>query len=207
MKISINAQSSIKVVSDKNIYFDPYLVTEENHDADVILITHEHHDHFDPESIAKIAKEDTVYVAPASMYDQVRALTAYDECVVPLGVGERYEVLGIPVETVASYNPAKQFHPRENNWIGYVAEIEGKKIYVTGDMDVTPEAKAVKCDILMLPIGGKFTMDAEEAAELANCIKPPKAIPTHYGGIVGSAEDAAKFASLVGPETEVEIIL
>ena len=51
MKISINAHSSIRVESDKIIYFDPFQIKEENHDADIIFITHDHFDHFSIEDI------------------------------------------------------------------------------------------------------------------------------------------------------------
>ena len=66
-KVTVNCQSSIRIDGTKVIYFDPFGITEESHDADVILITHEHYDHFQPESIAKIRKESTVLVAPLSM--------------------------------------------------------------------------------------------------------------------------------------------
>ena len=50
-KISINARSSIRIESTKVIYFDPFKITEDKHDADVIFVTHEHFDHFSPEDI------------------------------------------------------------------------------------------------------------------------------------------------------------
>ena len=55
MKTKLNAQSSIKITAEKTIYFDPYLIKEESHDADFILITHDHYDHFDLDSINKIS--------------------------------------------------------------------------------------------------------------------------------------------------------
>ena len=50
--------------------------------------------------------------------------------------------------------------------------------------------------IALLPIGGKFTMNAEEAAEAAKLIKPSLAIPIHYGTIIGDNKDAEEFVKL-----------
>ena len=65
--IIVNTQSSIRIEGSKILYFDPYLFQDDTHDADFIFITHEHYDHFEPESIAKLKKDDTCLVTPASM--------------------------------------------------------------------------------------------------------------------------------------------
>ena len=80
----------------------------------------------------------------------------------------------------------------------------GKRIYYAGDTDLTDEMKALKnIDVALLPIGGKYTMNAEEAAEATKNIKPKKAIPYHYGDIVGSQSDAEKFTKLAGCEVKI----
>lgn len=66
-KISINARSSIRIEGTKVVYFDPFKIAEERHDADFIFVTHEHYDHFSPEDIRKVSKEQTILVAPYSM--------------------------------------------------------------------------------------------------------------------------------------------
>ena len=66
-KISINARSSIRIEGTKIIYFDPFKITEDKHDADVIFVTHEHFDHFSPEDIRKVSNESTVLIVPYSM--------------------------------------------------------------------------------------------------------------------------------------------
>lgn len=50
------------------------------------------------------------------------------------------------------------------SWAGYILDIDGKRTYIAGDTDATEEAKAVKCDIALVPIGGTYTMNAKEAA-------------------------------------------
>ena len=75
-------------------------------------------------------------------------------------------------------------------------KVEGKRIYHSGDTDLIPEMKKIKADIALLPVGGTYTMNPEEAAEAVRTINPEIAIPMHYGGIVGSIEDAEKFREM-----------
>ena len=202
MKIEVNAQSSIKIISDKIIYFDPFQIEKENHDADIIFITHDHYDHFSIEDIKKIEKEDTVYVIPDSMYNLLGG-----ENVVVVNSGEKVNVEGLDVVVVPSYNREKQFHPKEKGYVGYIVEIEGQRVYVSGDCDVNDDMKNIRCDIALIPIGGHYTMDYKEAAEYINSIRPKKVIPTHYGGIVGKKEDGENFSQLIDNDIEVELLL
>ena len=70
---------------------------------------------------------------------------------------------------------------------------------------MTEDNRKVKCDVAMIPIGGTYTMDAMQAAQLINEIKPDIAIPTHYGSVVGSTEDADTFKEQINSDIEVEI--
>ena len=170
-------------------------------DGDVILITHDHFDHFSPEDIKKAAKSGAVIAAPEKMAKKAADETGMS--VTPVKPGGTYEIAGIAVETVPAYNILKPFHPKSAGWVGYIVTVGGRRIYIAGDTDVTPESRKVKCDVAMLPVGGKYTMTAKEAAALTDIIKPAEAIPTHYGTVVGSADDGKLFASLVGSQTAV----
>ena len=124
----------------------------------------------------------------------------------PVLPGKSYEVKGIKFSTVPAYNLSKAFHTRASNWVGYVIEIEGVRIYHAGDTDFVPEMKELKAiDIALLPVGGTYTMNAEEAAKAVNSFKPKVAVPMHYGKIVGSERDAERFKELV-KEARVEIL-
>ena len=120
---------------------------------------------------------------------------------------QKYTVKGIEFQTIPAYNVNKQFHPKANEWVGYVLKIEGITYYIAGDTDITEENKKVKCDVAFVPVGGTFTMDYKEAAELINEIKPKIAVPTHYGSIVGEKSDGISFSKLVSPEIEVEVLM
>ena len=204
--ITVNTQSSIRIQAGRQvIYIDPIKIEEARHDADLIFLTHNHSDHFEPETINRLNREVmTMVVAPKNMFDQVGKETEVEyNNVIPLAPGDKMQLNGFPIEAVPSYNIGKEFHPKENNWLGYVITIEGKRTYICGDMDATPEGKAVKCDILMVPIGGTYTMDPKEAAAFTNEVKPQTVIPTHYGSIVGTPEDADTFAGGVDKGIEV----
>lgn len=193
--ITVNAQSSIRIAGDKIIYFDPFCIEDEKHDADVIFITHEHFDHFQPESIAKVKNDKTVIVAPASMEKQIKAGIDNIEFMEP---GSSYELLGLQVETVPAYNGiTKPFHTKNKRWQGYVVKMDGIMYYITGDTDVNEDILKVKCDVALVPVGGKYTMDKKQAADYVLEIKPKAVIPTHYGDIVGSRTDGADFKKLV----------
>lgn len=81
------------------------------------------------------------------------------------------------------------------------------RYYVAGDTDMTPENQGIKCDVALVPVGGKYTMDCREAAKLVNRIKPKLAVPTHYGTIAGSHDDRKRFAELVDSKTEVRVMI
>lgn len=200
MDISINCHSSIKIKSDKTIYFDPFKIVSEDHDADIIFITHDHYDHFSIEDIKKIEKEDTVFVIPECMYNLLGG-----ENVVTVKPLEKVLVEDYEVYVVPSYNANSSFHPKDKEYVGYVVTIEDKRVYVAGDCDLNDDNKKVKCDIALLPIGGKYTMDYRQAAELTNIINPEIVIPTHYGDIVGSFEDVDNFKELVNDNIIIDV--
>ena len=204
-KITVNTQSSIRIEAEEIIYFDPFKITTATNDADVIFITHDHHDHFSPEDIQKVQKTNTIFVAPKSMENTLKK-AKYSELVI-LTPGDKTNVLDIPVEAIPAYNIMKPFHSKKKGWLGYIVTIEGQRIYVAGDTDVSSEAKAVSCDIAMIPIGGTFTMNHSQAAEFINELHPKTVIPTHYGSIVGSADSGEAFRKLVRSDIEVVIKL
>lgn len=200
--IEINCHSSIKINKGKIIYIDPFKIEKEEHDADIIFITHDHYDHYSLEDVEKVIKEDTIIVAPKT----VKALSKMKN-VILIGPNDTCEVKGIMIETIPSYNINKKFHPRTNEWVGYIIEIDEVRYYIAGDTDITPENKQVKCDVAFIPCGGTYTMNYEEAAELTNIIKPKIVVPTHYGNIVGNKNDGLKFKELLNSEIKCEILI
>lgn len=200
--IAVNTQSSIRIDNDGQIIrIDPYRIPGQPHDADIIFLTHAHYDHFSPDDLEHVSKSGTIYVAPVSMKAQLEKEGIKDAIL--LSPGNMKEIGGITVEALRAYNLGKNYHPKNNDWLGYILTIKGVSIYIAGDTDATEEAKKVRCDIAMIPIGGTYTMDYRAAAEFINKIKPQIAIPIHYGSIVGGIDEGKKFKKLVDKRTEV----
>ena len=204
--IAVLTHSSIKVQCEAGtVYFDPFHIPEESHDADAILITHEHYDHFSPEDIKKIAKSDTLVVVPEGMKTKAEKELPSGCRIQTVKPGEKYQIGELEFETIPAYNRLKPFHPKHAGWVGYILQIDGQRIYIAGDTDATKEAKQVVCDVALVPVGGTYTMDAKQAAELVNEIRPKIAVPTHYGSVVGKQDDAQIFAKHVDTAISVEI--
>lgn len=204
--IEVFTQSSIRITDgERRIYIDPFQMKEAPRDADFILITHDHYDHFSPEDIEKVSSGKSVLIVPAKMIPQAEKLASIVGETHSVTPGEHYGISGLEFVTVAAYNNLKPFHPKSAGWVGYILLIDGRRIYISGDTDMNRDNRDVKCDIALVPIGGKFTMDANKAAEFINTIKPAVAIPTHYGSIVGKKEDADVFAAGVKSPIRTEI--
>lgn len=197
--------SSIKIQGSKIIYFDPFKIKEALHDANYIFCTHSHYDHFSPEDITKILKENTKLIVTKDTESRAEELVK-KENIVTVEPDKQYKIDGISVKTTYAYNEDKNFHPKTNQWVGYIVDIDGTKYYIAGDTDNIKEIQDVNCDIAFIPVGGTYTMDYKEAAELANNINTKIIIPTHYGEIVGDKKDGEKFAELVkNKEVKVQI--
>lgn len=182
----------------RRIYVDPWKL-KKCEKADLILITHPHYDHCSPEDIEKIRDENTIIVAPAEAAEKIKGNKKI------INPNEEIDLNWVKIKGTPSYNIAKNFHPKSENWLGYIIKFPDLSIYIAGDTDFIPEMKGLEVDIAILPVGGTYTMDAEEAAEAVNSMNVKIAIPIHYGDIVGSRSDAEKFASLV-KNARVEIL-
>ena len=196
--IIVNIHSSIKIELDKIIYFDPYKIEDNYNDADIIFITHNHYDHLDIESINKVKNNNTIVVAPKSIEEDIKKIEFKDY--IYLNPYEEIDIDNINIKTIPAYNIDKPFHPKSNNWLGYIITYNNISYYIAGDTDITEDNMKVKCDIAFIPIGGKFTMDVNEASKLINIINPKVVIPIHYGSVVGSLELGKLLKDMVNVE-------
>lgn len=158
--------------------------------ADFVMVTHNHPDHDNADSIP----ENPFLIT---------------------GPGE-YEIKGVYVKGIETYHDKQNGKERGMNTI-YIVEIEGIKICHMGDFgegklrDETVE-QIGDVDILMIPVGGKFTIDAEEAAQVIGQIEPRIVIPMHYkiSGLKAPLESAELFLKEMGiknAETEEKLVI
>lgn len=195
--IQVLYHSSIRMAEGKVIYIDPFEIEGNYNDANIIFITHDHYDHYSEEDIKVIKKHDTIIVAPVGMKEKIMGCGFKEENIIAVEPEQSYSIDEINFETIPAYNIDKSFHPKQNGWVGYIIEINGIRYYIAGDTDKTNENSKVECDVAFVPVGGTYTMDAKEAAELVNEIKPKIAVPIHYGSIVGTKQDAIDFINLL----------
>lgn len=179
--IFVNKRSSIKITGTKTIYLDSLDIEGAPHDADMVFITHEHYDHFSPDDIKKVLKKDTKMIVPEVMLDMVMKNKFPVQAIhgmIPLQI-KNFD--GVECQGIPAYNIDKPFHPKSRNWLGYLIGLDGKTYYAMGDTDATSEAKLVDANVIFVPVGGKYTMDATEAAEFINEKQPELVVPIHYG--------------------------
>ena len=194
--------AGFKLTGEKIVYLDPFQLHKTYYDADIVICSHEHYDHCSVDDIKKVITPETVIVCPADCISKLRGLKIGN--IIPIEPGQTIIVKGVSISAIPAYNinkfrsPGVIFHPKDNYWIGPLLELGGKKIYHSGDTDKIPEmAQLHEIDIALMAVGGTYTMTAAEAVEAVLMFRPKKAIPMHYGSIVGSVQDAIAFKNAV----------
>lgn len=209
--IELIIHSAIKIKNnDDIIYFDPFKLEDKVKNieqADYIFITHPHFDHYSEYDIKLIKKDNTKIVVPSDLESNVLSLGFNKEDILVVKPNNEYSIDNYHFETIRAYNENKDFHKKENDWVGYVIEINNERIYIAGDTDNTIDSRNVKCDIALVPIGGIYTCDYKEAVELVKSINPSYAVPTHYNSIVGSRHDGYRFKEELDGIVKVELML
>lgn len=201
--INVNNHSSIQI---NDIFIDPYGITETNKKAKYIFITHTHYDHLSLEDIKKIISKETIFVAPKDAQKTLEEnFPNHEKFYVEPNQELKFD--NFEVKVIPAYNINKNFHKKEFGWVGYVFKIDSITYTILGDTDEIPEHEALKTNVLFVPIGGTYTMNAEEAALLVNKIKPDLAVPVHYNAIVGSKEDEEIFLENLDKNIKYQIFL
>jgi len=192
-------QSAFRITGANTVvYVDPHQI-EGGPPADLILITHDHFDHMGPNAINAVSTDKTVIVSGEKPVKELKGRVK--GTLVQVSEGEATTQKGVEIRAVAGYN---NYHPRGAN-LGFVFRVGDVAIYHGGDTGHVPEmARLGHVDVALMPIGGTYTMDEQEAAAAVRDIRPRVAIPMHYGYATGG--DPQKFSRLVGQDSMVIII-
>jgi len=192
----------VKMFSGRIIYLDPYKVSKDEEKADIIVSSHTHGDHFSESDIKKLWKEETILLGPESIANDLKGFDGKS-----LKIGEEFSYKDFSIELFPSYTIKKPTHPKMNGWTGTIIESAGKSVYHAGDTERIPEMKDLasrKITVALLPCGGTYTMDFEEASDAALDIQPEIVVPMHNWG-----KDLKEFEKIMNdkdPKIKVEIL-
>lgn len=189
-----HASFKIQTHTAKSIYIDPWKLPDNPaiiSPADIILVSHEHYDHMSIPDIEKIYHPETMLLTPSSCKHH---LERFNPTILDPGTTRTFG--DITFRGIWAYNTHKSYHPRVRRWIGVKITFNDQSIYYAGDTDATNEMNNIFPDIALIPVGGTYTMNAEEGAKALDQLSPQLAIPYHFGDIVGTLEDAKKFKEL-----------
>ena len=182
------------------IYVDPTQGADTYKDMkkpDLVLITHIHGDHFDMKTLNGLDLSHATLVVPQSVADKMPA--EWKNKIIVLHNGGSTVQHGIPIAAIAMYNipgDSTAYHPKGKG-NGYVLNLGGKRFYISGDTNATPEMRSLKdIDVAFVCMNLPYTMSVEEAASGVLAFKPKIVYPYHYRNPKGFS-DVAKFKSLV----------
>ena len=205
-KILWTGQASVKIPGlGANIYVDPLKIKAEDK-ADIVLITHSHDDHLSLSDLKKVCCDQTTILAPKDVASKIKNIPQKETLIV--APGDTVSINNVKIEAVPMYNIKKtNYHPKSKNWVGYLINGNGITVYHAGDTERIPEMKNIQCDIALLPLGQKYTMNSvEDAAESAKDVGAKLAIPIHYGLYEGTTKDAVKFKELLAGHMTVILL-
>jgi L-ascorbate metabolism protein UlaG (beta-lactamase superfamily) len=192
--------ASFRIQGMPLIYIDPWRVARNAFHADLILVTHDHYDHCSPADVEKLRGPGTTVVANSM------AASILGGEVTVLRPWQMITIDKVCIRAVPAYN---SHHPQQFGGLGFVISLDHYDIYYAGDTDVIPEMSSLRPDIAILPIGGRQTMNYQDAIEAVRRLKPRWVIPSHFGTSSegGSALDVRLFeegiqglATLVMPD-------
>ncbi len=167
----------------------------------LILLTDIHGDHFNVDTLKALSTATTRLVGPAAVVKQLPS--ELQSKAVTLTNGASTELLGVRLEAIAAYNTSPdrtRYHPKGRG-NGYVLGLGGKRIYISGDTEDTPEARALKeIDVAFLCMNLPYTMTVQQAAQLVRQFRPKVVYPYHCRG-----SDLREFERLVGSDVGVEV--
>jgi len=197
---------------------DPFLVgnplaaakPEEFTDINYIFLTHGHGDHIG--STVEIAKRTGATVFAVS--ELAAYLAAEGLKIEGLQIGARAKYAFGRVKMTPAWHGNPYIAGTESRYAGlacgYVIEVDGKKIYHSGDTGLTMEMELLAAENItaaLLPIGGYYTMDIDDAVRAVKMVKPQIAVPMHYDTFPKIKADPEEFARKVRDQMQTAKVM
>lgn len=209
MKVTWLGHASVLIEGSIRIAVDPFLEAnpasafkvKDMPKLDVIAVTHDHEDHIS-DAFALAKRDNAVIVAMHEI-----AVKAGEEGITAEGmnIGGTIKVKGAEFTMVLATHSSYSGHP-----CGYVINLDGKKIYHSGDTGLTKDMEIVgelyTPDLSFLPIGSRYTMDVVQAAKAVEYTRTKRVVPIHYNTWPPIQADPEEFKQLVGNRAEVIIL-
>ena len=189
---------SFHIEGHLNIYINPWKLPRQNNPADVILITHHHYEHFSPPDIEQLSTPDT------TLFTNELVARELDNATI-LRPWHSANLGRVSIKAVPAYSPTSPHHPQTDGGLGFVISMNFYDIYYAGDTQIIPEMRHIHPDIAILPIDGNGTLNAQDAADATEILRPRWVIPSNWGKQAGGATpiDVLHFRDLVGTTSEV----
>ncbi|MBI1390523.1 MAG: MBL fold metallo-hydrolase [bacterium] len=202
----IQHASFVMTWDGKTIYNDP-VGGEEAYASfakpDLILLSDIHGDHLNPDTLNALVSDNTVIVAPQAVYDKLDSNLQAKTTIVANGATTEWN--GVKIEALPMYNltPDRLKYHTKGRGNGYVLNIGGKRIYISGDTEDIPEMRSLKnIDVAFLCMNLPYTMTIDQAEDAVLAFKPAICIPYHYRG-----SDVEAFKKSVESKSDVHVIL
>jgi L-ascorbate metabolism protein UlaG (beta-lactamase superfamily) len=158
---------------------------KDTEDADIILITHEHFDHFEKDTVERIAGNGNSFVVGHSSV--LNTLNLPQDILRPVKAFDRLKIKGVTIKCYPAHHP-HSFYP-----LSYLITIGGKSVFHAGDTSLIERFSEIKADVALLPAGGTYTMDVVDAVRAVKMMKPLYAIPMHYNTFAQIKADPHEF--------------
>ncbi len=211
VRITWLGHAAFKVEGSRVVLIDPWisgnpaspLKSPEDVDrADVVIVTHSHGDHGFEDAVKIARRTGAVF---ASQYELV--VKSGLEKVEPMNIGGFVNVggTGVEVSFTQAWHTAEEGDPT-----GVVVRMDGVVVYHTGDTGLFSDMRLIgevyRPDVMLVPIGGRFTMDEEQAAKAVELVSPKVVVPMHYNTFPLIQADPQRFAEMVGDRAKVVIL-